>query len=73
MGNSNFDPSNIGSLPDPGYETRDHLSELAIAILSAKYDLSAEDDYMQLIRDLDQIIRDLHTAYDSMEPLATFD
>jgi hypothetical protein len=72
MRNSQFDPNNICSLPDPGYEVRDHLSELAVAIVSARYDL-VHEEYEEIIRLFDSTLRDLHDAYDRMGPPETFD
>ena len=72
MRNENFDPDNITSLPDPGFEVRDHLSEVAIAILSAKVNLSS-CGYGEILVQYDQILRDLHDAYDQVGPFETFE
>lgn len=49
MRNLNFDPDNVTSIPDAGYEVRDHLTELAIAIVSSKLDLS-KSSYEDILR-----------------------
>ncbi|MBO5030654.1 MAG: hypothetical protein J6D08_02005 [Lachnospiraceae bacterium] len=72
MRNINFDPDNVTSLPDAGYETRDHLSDLAIAIVAAKLDLKT-CDYEKIIREFDSTIRDLQDAFDQMGPMETLD
>ena len=58
------------SLPEPLFETRNALTSLAIQIVSAKYDLNvtAPSDYRELIKHVNEEIKNLHEAYDSTPP-----
>ena len=70
MRNKNYDPNNITSLPDCGYEVRDHLTELAIAIVSSKLDLS-KSSYEEILYKFDDTLRELHAIYDQVGPFET--
>lgn len=72
MRNLNFDPDNVTSIPDAGYEVRDHLTELAIAIVSAKLDLS-KNSYETILYQFDETLRELHDVYDQIGPFETMD
>lgn len=72
MRNLNFDPDNVTSIPDAGYEVRDHLTELAIAIVSSKLDLS-KSSYEDILRKFDTTIRELHDTCDQIGPFETDD
>lgn len=72
MKNGNYDPDNVTSLPDAGYEVRDHLTELTIAIVSAKCNL-AQDSYENILREFDTTLRELHDVYDQIGPFKTLD
>lgn len=54
---------NDTALPSVKMETRDHLSYLAVQIVTAKYDL-ANETAENLVRHLYEEIDDLHTAFD---------
>lgn len=51
------------SLEPPELVTRDSLGYLAVQILAAKNDLSQENDYDHLIRELYDIIIELQQAH----------
>ena len=72
MRNEQFDPDNVTSIPDAGYEVRDHLTELAIAIVSAKLNL-AQDSYENILREFDTTLRELLDVYDQIGPFETLD
>ncbi|RKI22040.1 hypothetical protein D7V82_20755 [bacterium 1xD8-6] len=65
MASENFDSSNHTSLDEPIFVLRDNLGVLAVQVLSAKKDLS-QMSYDDMLRELLEIIEDLHKAYDRM-------
>ena len=65
MPSENFDPYNHVSLDEPMFVLRDSLGSLAIQILSSKKDLS-QMSYDDMLRELLDIITELHNAYDRM-------
>ena len=65
MASENFDSSNHTSLDEPIFVLRDNLGVLAVQVLSAKKDLS-QMSYDYMLRELLEIIEDLHKAYDRM-------
>lgn len=65
MASENFDSSNHTSLDEPIFVLRDNLGVLAVQVLSAKKDLS-QISYDDMLRELLEIIEDLHKAYDRM-------
>ena len=65
MPSENFDAFNHTSLDMPIFVLRDNLGNLAIQILSSKNDLS-KMSYDDILRELLDIITELHQAYDRM-------
>lgn len=65
MPSENFDPYNHASLDEPAFVLRDSLGSLALQILSSKKDLS-QMSYDDMLRELLDIITELHNAYDRM-------
>ena len=68
MSDFGFYDENPGALQKVNIVTRDNLGALAVAILSAKNDLSSidESNYNKLVEDLHDIIRGLHRSYSSL-------
>ena len=65
MPSENFDSYNHASLDEPIFVLRDSLGSLAIQVLASRNDLSTMP-YDDMIRELSEIISDLHEAYDRM-------
>lgn len=65
MPSENFDSYNHASLDEPIFVLRDSLGSLAIQVLASRNDLSTMP-YDDMIRELLEIISDLHEAYDRM-------
>lgn len=65
MPSENFDPYHHGSLDEPIFVLRDSLGTLAVQVLASKHDLSTMH-YDDMVRELLDIITDLHESYDSM-------
>ena len=65
MPSENFDPYNHTSLDEPPFVLRDSLGLLAVQVLSSKKDLSRMN-YHDMLRELFNIISELHNAYDQM-------
>ncbi len=65
MPSENFDAYNHTSLDEPIFVLHDSLGALAVQILSSRKDLS-QMPYDDMLRELLDIITELHDAYDSM-------
>ena len=65
MPSENFDAYNHTSLDEPIFVLRDSLGILAVQILSAKKGF-AQMSYDDMLRELLDIITELHNTYDRM-------
>lgn len=66
MPNFAFYDENSHTLQKVNVVTRDSLGTLAVQILASKVDLSKVVDYDELVRQLYDIINDLHESYDHL-------
>ena len=63
MSSYSFYDENSQALQKVNIVTRDSLGTLAVSILASKVDLSSVTDYDDLVRQLYDIIDDLHKSY----------
>lgn len=63
MPNYSFYDENSQALQKVNVVTRDSLGTLAVSILASKVDLSRVTDYDELVRQLYDIIDELHKSY----------
>ena len=67
MSDFDFYDKNSHALQKVNVVTRDSLGTLAVAILSSKIDLAKASDYDELVRQLYDIIDELHQSYDRLK------
>ena len=63
MSSYSFYDENSQALQKVNIVTRDSLGTLAVSVLASKVDLSSVTDYDDLVRQLYDIIDDLHKSY----------
>lgn len=63
MSSYSFYDENSQALQQVNVVTRDSLGTLAVSILASKVDLSSVTDYDELVRQLYDIIDELHKSY----------
>lgn len=66
MSNSDFYAENSHALPDASIVTRDSLGTLAVSILSSRTDFANVANYEDLVRELHEIVNELHAAYHAL-------
>ena len=67
MSNFDFYDENSQALQKVNVVTRDILGTLAVSILASKVDLAKVSDYDDLVRQLYDIIDELHESYDRLK------
>ena len=67
MSNCDFYDENSQALQKVNVVTLDSLGTLAVSILASKVDLAKVSDYDDLVRQLYDIIDELHESYDRLK------
>ena len=67
MSNFDFYDENSQALQKVNVVTRDSLGTLAVSTLASKVDLAKVSDYDDLVRQLYDIIDELHESYDRLK------